>query len=621
MRYSKMTFSVQSKQNAYVDSAQNNSATNTDVGNHLANRTGGAPYVASDKNADIENVKKQQEAIKQQQIEKAIREVINGTGLSFEEAKNMLASLNKSNESFNSSTVTKALTCLKYAIEDCTFNGKLDKEKLQKVFGCYVFMTMTPDKKHLSCDEARKVMNMSLVQFVSAHNPSLKGKNNLTAEDVKESLKIFVKKNFTRDKLEQLAAAPDEAKNAIKSMFGMLLGNCKSEELNLLFKAFVMLLQDQDMEKYVPELIKGVCEHLKNDNTGKLQKFLNDDLYNILGDLGFNKDTIDKLKQLGLFNSINADNIEELLTGGLNFLKSIQPEELEILIDAVNIISEGGELTPKQIEILNKYKPQLDQLIIVIGKIANNPELLQGHEDLFNQIQKILQENGLDRYIYSNIQSFFEQFSDLFNNCQSKDDLAKILNKLTDNKYSEAIGDTNPDNLYKANTSTTESEFGLPQRTTPEDYMSSLVRRNDYNQIIIDNNKSNEPEFYVLKNKTEKSGNVMDFILTPWKKYQAVKTLTAKDLFEGLTKNDIDIGYILDNYKDLTHSAKLFINKLIEIMSPAEQNFRLDGMPNSEVIDIIKHSKIDPKDLKLSLDFASNKELERIEENKAAASN
>ena len=54
-------------------------------------------------------------------------------------------------------------------------------------------------------------------------------------------------------------------------------------------------------------------------------------------------------------------------------------------------------------------------------------------------------------------------------------------------------------------------------------------------------------------------------------------------------------------------------------MSPAEQNFRLDGMPNSEAVDIIKHSNINPDDLKLALDFASRKELEKLEENRVSS--
>ena len=610
---------VQNKNNIYVDPAQNNAD---------ANRAEKAWFSPTSNTSSVENteqsvddVKQAQESAKQQMIDKAISDTIKGTGLTLDEVKKMFASFidNKSSE-FNKEALQKALNCLKYAIEDSRdVNGKFDKEKFQKIFGCYVLMTMTSDKKNVSCDDARKVMNMSLIQFVTANNPNLKNKKNITATDVKESLKIFVKKNFTQEKLQELANAPESAKSAIKSMFGMLLDNCKSDEINMLFTAFVMLLQDQDMVQYVPELIKGVCEHLKNDKTGRLQKFLNEDLDNILIKLGFSKDTIKKLKDLGLFESINADNIGDLLTGGLQFLQEINPDELTILIEALNILSQDGELSKEQINVLEKYKPQLDQLIAVIGKIANNPELLQGHEELFQKIQNLLGETGLGDYVFNGIQALFEQSPELFTNCTSKDDLIKILNKLTDNQYGKAVGDTNPENLCKDNSTNETSGFGMPQRTTEESFWSALTRQNNITQTINEANKNNQPEFFVLTNKKDKK-SFAQLVSTPHDILLSVRTLSAKDLHEYLSNNDIKIDDILSSYKDLTSSAKLYVNKLIEIMSPAEQSFRLDGMANTETLEIIRHAHLNPEDLNLALDFASQKELEKMEEEKSAFS-
>ena len=609
---------VQNKNNIYVDSAQNNADVNR-TEKALFSPAAGASATENTEQS-VYALKQAQEAAKQQAIDKAINDVIKGTGLLLDEVKKMFASfIDKKSSDFNKEALQKALNCLKYAIEDSRdVNGKFDKEKFQKIFGCYVFMTMMSDKKNVSCDDARKVMNMSLIQFVTVHNPNLKGKKNFTAADVKDSLKIFVKKNFTQEKLQELANAPESAKSAIKSMFGMLLDNCKPDELNMLFKAFVMLLQDQEMVQHVPVLIKEVCDNLKNDKTGRLEQFLNNDLGSILESLGFKPATIEKLKQLGLFENINADNIGDLLTGGLQFLQEINPDELAILIEALNILSQDGELSQKQIDVLNKYKPQLDQLISVIGKVANNPELLQGHEELFQKIQKLLGEKGLDNYVYNGIRSLFEQFPELFNNCASQDDLTKILNKLTDNHYSKTVGDTNPDNLYKGSNNSENSDFGLPQRTSAENYWSALSKQNEIAQTILEANKSNEPEFLVLT--TASKNKKSEGVTIPWQKYQSVKSLTADDIFEGLSNNDIDIDYVLDNYKDLSHSAKLFVNKLIEIMSPAEQSFRLDGMANSDALDIIRHAHLNPEDLNLALDFASRKELEQMEEERQITS-
>ena len=596
--------SIQNKQKIYVDSAQNVSAANSVVGNHLANGTAGITEVEPISN----EIKSKIDDTKQKTIDKAILDVIKGTSLTLEEAKKMLEVLNNNKSSDLDNKLKQALNCLKYAIEDCTFKGKLDKEKLQKVFGCYVLMTMTPDKKQISCDEARKVMNMSLVQFVTAFNPALKGKKDLSAKDVKDSLKVFIKHSFFFFFLEEFKNAPESAKNTIKSLFGTMLDNCKPEELNLLFEAFVMLLQDEDIAEHVPALISEVCENLKNDKTGRLKQFLTVDLEKILLRLGFEPASIEKLKQFGLMKNINADNIEELMTGCLKFLQNIKPAELTILLEALDCCLQGKELTEEQAKVLNNNKDQLNNLITVIGSVANNPELIKGKEELFNKIQKLLGETKLDLFIYSNIQNLFNQFPELFENCKTHDDLAKVLNKLTDNKYSQAVGDKNPDNLYcpddseiTAKKTNNTTGIGLEQRTTQEEFARA------YENVQYIANQVDMTEEKPAKITFEPKSETPDSTLL-------LSTFTNKSqIREYLKTGTITVGKIIRKCDETKGAVYDFVTEVVDNASDSTKAFYLNMLPAFGVVtSVIEDCKIKYQDLKnnVKLDFNHQKKLE-----------
>ena len=56
-------------------------------------------------------------------------------------------------------------------------------------------------------------------------------------------------------------------------------------------------------------------------------------------------------------------------------------------------------------------------------------------------------------------------------------------------------------------------------------------------------------------------------------------------------------------------------------MAPAQQNYFLNGIKNknSVIIAIIRHVKIDTEKLDLALDYANQKEIERIEQERKEA--
>ncbi len=612
-------FAINGKQNIYVDTASSTTDSNR-IGNALNN---GSVGTQSLDNSNVPEISSELGDNKRTQadVESAISKIISGTGLTLDEAKKLIdgyVSLNKTTVTEVDTVIyQKILFSLSYAIKDCTVNGKLDKEKLNKIFGCYLYLSTSSDKKEVNFDDIRMGMKMSLVQFIKLKNPELRDKKEITAQDIKNTLKTFIKQHFTAEKIEEYKNKPAEARNIIKSLFGLKLENCTDAERKLLFEAFVLLLKEEDSSEYTSILIGEVAKNLK-ENPEKLQNFINNDIRPLLKNLGFDDKVIERLINLGLIQNINADNIEGLLNEGIKFLKSIDSNDLSLLLDALEVYLSNGELTKEQAEIMTKYKDQLSSLVNVIVAVSDKPELMQQHNELFAQLQKMLEEKGLDKYVYQTALQLYQSSPQMFENLTSLDDFIKNLNKLTNNKFGEVIGDKNPDNLYKADSAEKSNTFGFEQNNTSENFLTSLERRDYLKQNIINENQSDDSKFLLLTEQV-KSGKSKFVVEDTAVKYQSLKSLSAKDLFDGLSNKDIDIDYVLDNYKDLSHSAKLFVNKLIEIMSPAEQNFRLDGMPNSEAIDIIKHSNINPEDLKLALDFASRKELEKLEENRVSS--
>ena len=609
--------SIQNKQTVYVDSANKNAEVNRND-KALLNCNVSSVDSADNQTSSVSQISSKRT---QQNVDDLIKKVISGTGLTLEEAKAMIEELAKINgkplTEVDSQTLIKVLTSLKYSIEDSSVNGKLDKTKLKDIFGCYVFLSVKSDKKQVDFDKIRKGMKMSLIQLIKNSNPELKNKKNITPEDVKNTIKLFVKNHMSPEKIDEYKNQPQEAKNILKSLFGFQLQNCTPEEKKLLFAGFLLAIKDADMVKQAPVLIAKLCESIKDDKS-KLENFLKKDLRPMLKELlNVDDSTVDNLIKLGIVENLNADNIEELLLSGLNFLRSIEPQELKILTEALIAHVNGQELLDEQMKVLNKHRDSLSQLIGVIAGIAQKPELLKGHEELMAQIQALLEQKGLDKFVYNDIFALYQNNPEYFNNIQTKDDLVKTLNKITDNKFGEAVGDTNPDNLYKENPENNEtSSLGLAQRTSSENYMSALMRQNNIAQAINETNKSVKPEFTLIE-KTVKTEKPKQNFVQNW------TSVTSDELRYQLSNNNISFGDILDNYGDLSDSTQRFVDDMISAMSAGMQTYFLNGIKgkNHVVVAIVKKISADPEKLNLALDYASEKELQRINEQKKFASN
>ena len=607
-------FSVQNKQNTYVDSAQNTSAANS-VGNRLANGTAGASAAPSSEGSGVMTPDKNN--LTMTDIDSKLNKIVSNTQLSLKDLKNILNFCGYTEEKLLAMNTTdlEQLCCIIQVALKCVTDkyGNLNKRDLPMALLTtkVAVVQMGIKESDKLTDFVKENLKKDLLDIIKEQVPSLKDVSikDISAQQLKEIFKTAIQKSLSPENKNK------RDPQIVMDFLMAAISKCDPDEKAKIFHAFALLLKDKDMQEMIPDAYKTVLGSFGND-IKRLNDFITNVGPEILRELGFDETTI-KIINLEALNDLSFEQVQGIIKSVVDALDKIDENDLPILRKVLTSINNGttNELTTEELKILKKYGPLLNTTITVVAGSANRPELKAQLYEHYKPLFDLLEKLGVSEQICAGVNIMYNASPESFKG-KSRDDVIKFFNEMTNNKYSEAIGDTNPDNLYKPESSASTSDFGLPQRTSTENYISALMRQNDLVQTINDSSKSDEPAFLVLTKpiKPEKNKVVVDTT----QKRQSVKGLLAKDLFEGLSNKTISIDYVLDNYKDLTHSAKLFVNKLIEIMSPAEQNFRLDGMPNSEAVDIIKHSNINPDDLNLALDYASRKELEEIEKDKAA---
>ena len=457
-----------------------------------------------------------------------------------------------------------------------------------------------------------------LFQILKVQFPSELKQYNSAKDVPPATLEGCLQKFFTKFKQYE---NKDDKKNVGKSLaiFRNLLSRTSADDYKILYNAFIKVVSKED-EKFAALI--SMIDNFK-ENPEAFKKFIDEDLQKICAEKGLDyekvKPIINKIAEVAKSNNIDSveflKNLLDLFDNKKMYDKLKQLDENELNDNQKTFMSNYEKYqalkgkNPEDLSIEDKTflaEIKSKELAIKEGIAA----ALAAHNQ--KDAKKIF-EVAQDFYGLS-MDGVLDKLSDIVR--EYKIDIDKqFFDEITDGKFSERFEATKKENSQKSE----QPDIGLPQRTTIEKMQYSWMRKNDLETALAEANKTNEPEFLVLTSAGKNIRNVVT-ISIPWQKYQSVKDLTAKDIYEGLTNNYIDIDKVLDNYKDLTHSAKLFVNKLIEIMSPAEQSFRLDGMANSEALDIIRHAHLNPEDLNLALDFASRKELEKMEEERQTAS-
>lgn len=545
-------------------------------------------------------------------IQDKINNIVKKYGITYEEGMRLLSEVchytDEQLKTLDDDKFTKITKCLEFALMDAYSNGKVNIKKAEKLLLGYKFHTIDT-KKPLTIEQAREkiaqMSKMSLVEFIKMHDEKLKDKEHVTAADLKDAIKSFILNKLSPEKIQKLKKNPNssEAKDMATDMFALLLKNCTPEEKDLVFEAFAMLLRDEDMKEHIPTLITQMATELK-ENPEAMGKFFYETLPKILKSLGFSDEVI-KMMNFQALQSMKPEEVAVLLQGATDFINQLGTDGVQLLNKILELKKSGNieNLTDEELAFLRQNESKIDFIISVLA--VNRPELKQELQPLLDAIKN----NGLEQGFFENVQIWFDNHQDLYEGV-SRDDFIKNLNKLTENSYGEAIGDTNPENKYVApEENSSDFGFAFSQNAASVGMLTQSVNSKKQG-LYADETAVSDNTFYVEK----KTATTVDYTTNPSEKFKTMKGLSADDIATGISNNYIKIGDVIDNYNTLSQSGKDFVNKLVEIKSPKELDYLFKGVKEVVVMTIIKRSKINPDELDICLTYANQKELERISE-------
>ena len=555
-------------------------------------------------------------------LNKDLTVIANKYGVTLEEIKKLLADGNSTEEDLLKATSVeyeKIKSCLDAALKDSIVDGKVDLQAALKSFAEHKVKVLHEEKSLAEAkQEVKQEKDMDLYDALLKKCKELGGRpiEEVSDEELKEALKKVLLEMFSEAKRQEWASKDDAAKKAAMDTFNAMLLKCSPEEKAKMFRAICKLLCEEDMKDLAAPIYQNTLAMLTSEKADLkvVAEFIDTVGEDFFKGLGFSDKEIAVIKQI-TFSELPPDKLKLIAQNILNMLKSISPDELKKTLEILAKIENGTkleELSPEELALYNKNKQLIGNVIAFITGAIENQKISEAEkQEILAPILGCAQELGVADLIYGRVDSFIRQTQDM--NVQiDSNEIAKFINKMTKNAYSEAIGDNNPDNLYRGDGADSSSGgFGFAQRISQEGFWAAMSGKYESTQKVLAT-EIKDANIYVLSNAADKKESVS----LPWQKYQSVKNLNAKDVHDGLINNHIKFSDLLDNYKDLTHSAKFFVNKLIEIKSPAEQSYILDGVSNHEAIEIIKQAKLNPEDLKIALDYASKKELERMEKEK-----
>ncbi len=425
--------------------------------------------------------------------------------------------------------------------------------------------------------------NLKILDILKIHHPELKNYQSLKdipqdiiEQIVKKFLDNFATHDGTKDNMDI---------GESYQIFSSLMNRCTTEEAGIFMNAFLAIAEKDD--KY-----KGLVHSIKmlKDKPETLEALLNDqNLNKIFTDLGLKKEEIKGF-------------LEELFKTGLN------PKTI-----AEKIGNYIEPLTTKYNELKNKKDlSDNDKKFIEMYENIQQGNIFTAVEYLLQRIKDIGEKQGTRLVNCANNGGFYEELmtnlATYFN--EHPDDTSKeLLNKITDNNYSEyELKAENTDKQSFSEADNTD-KFGLTQRFSYEQIalLSNSVSQKQSDLLIT----TEDNEFSLIKDEPA--------VTDPNQSYNNFKNLTVNEIRTGLSRQKIKISDVLHQYKNLSQSGKDFIEGLIKTMPKNSQYYYLKCIPsNIAIVALIKHTKINPEgfDIESSLDYASRKEVERIQEEK-----
>lgn len=405
-------------------------------------------------------------------IESALKLLISGTALTLQDAKDILNYCGYDEqelENADNAKFTQILRFFMFGLKNIP-SGKdnIDKKELAMTMLTYKIAVID---KGLGEESAQafvdKYKEMDLLDILHEKIPSLKGKEikDITAQELKEIFKAMINKS--------LAAKQKRNPEAFMDLFMGAIGKCDDKEKAKIFHAFALLLKDEDMKNIIPDIYKKMVATY--GNIDELTKLINKIGPKLLRELGFDDETI-KILNFESMKDLSPEQMKAIIDSFIQAFEGIDEQDLPILKKVLTSITNNqiDNLSQEELNVLTKYKTLIDNTVNVIAINAQRPELkiqlAEHYKNLFSKLKNI----GISDEIFRYTKLWFEQNPNLFDGMDLNDFIKKI-NEISDNKFSEAIGDTNPENLCQKNNSdeSSESNFGLTQRVSAEAFSQS----------------------------------------------------------------------------------------------------------------------------------------------------
>ena len=531
---------------------------------------------------NIKDIKQTQQRT-QNELDTKLKSIIEDFDISMEEIKKILDYCGYDNDRLlrlYDSEFSKLERCISTAIGFVSKDCKVNKEALPLTLlnfkFCIVDRGLGSSK---AIEEVKANANKDLfdiIQGMAEQNEDLKkilnGRNasELSAEELKNIFKQALNKMFNNK---------EKTPEAYMDAFMVALDKCDDKEKAKIFHAFALLLKDDSaMKELVPDMYKKLTTTY--GDMKELAKLINKIGPEILGMLGFDKSLI-SLINLETLKGLDDKQLQGIVDSFLKAFQNIPEEDLPKLKEIIQSINNGNanNLTQEQLNIWKKYAPLIQQTVKFIAQTAQDPNLAERLQKYMEPLMQFLNQSGLETGIMGQVQIYFEQHKDIFNNI-SKDDFAKLVNKLTNNKYSEAIGDTNPDNLYKKDNNTSENTtktIGFEQKSNAEEV---TVTKNNSENLKAQVTEEPVESITVEPNKRSKTESQPQFNFIKSHIIRNVENFNTA-LAEGLIKID-DAG------KDFNNACKSVQLKVINFLD-GQKNKRLDILNkwhNSQLIDV-----------------------------------
>ena len=481
---------------------------------------------ANTENANVKNVNERT----QKDVDSALNTIIRNAKISLDDAKKILDYCGYSEEkllSIDSKEFAQVLKFLIFGLKHISEKNikDVDKKELAMTVLTYKIAVINHQlDNNDAINFVKKYEKMDLIDILQEKVPSLKGRkiDDISAQELKNIFKKII------ESLPSIKNNTNNNSQAYLDMFMGAIGKCDDKEKAKIFHAFALLLKDKDMQNKIPDAYKNMLKTY--GNLEELAKMIHKIGPELLRELGFDDKTIQILN----FESMKNLDDKQLMAIIDSFTKAfdqIDENDLPILKKVLTSINNGQieNLTDDELRVFAKYKDLIHGTVSAISQISQRPELSEELNKHYKQLFDKLQTLNISNEVFGYVQSFFEQNKNIFQDI-TKDDFIKKLNKLTDNKYSEAIGDTNPDNLYDKKS--TNKNDDLFKTASPKVIAQSEENIRSIRQFMAD---TSSQDVYTVEPKSDSSAtNNESPVVEAASQNVNIKILT--DIFTGKVK-------------------------------------------------------------------------------------